>query len=435
MSIESLAREIIGLDSTPSHSCLEVTRFIRSAAQTMGLEATTLPVQIGESDDSNVLVTRARQSESAPGLLLHAHLDTSDPGHYGTWTQSDLNPFFSTIHEGKIFGLGAAQGKLDFIAKLVALSNVSKEDLSRPIYLAGTCGAERPGMQGVHALLTHWNRPLAGAIVGLSSEMNLVRETRGLLLFDVDILFSDQEKEIVLKHSLEESTATHSRIFKGRAAHSSCPEAGESALKKLLTYMEQLPEKVVVVCMEAGTAYNVVPGESYLEIDVSQPCENHVGLRLVEVTKRLEKRASEFSASLNFGLLRTHQSGIRLGVGTRFSAVPGDLSDWLTDLKFELEGFSANITVRSQISPYTSNDSLLFRVCQEELDRLALPSQPVESLEASEASLFSEHNIPTVLIGPGKGPGNSHAPNEYVKLDELHKATAFYEAIIRRFCK
>src|SRR4051812_41295554 len=59
--------------------------------------------------------------KSKKGLLLNTHLDTVSPGLSENWTETDKDPFGAVIKNGKIYGLGSADVKLDFLCKLVAI--------------------------------------------------------------------------------------------------------------------------------------------------------------------------------------------------------------------------------------------------------------------------------------------------------------------------
>jgi acetylornithine deacetylase len=51
----------------------------------------------------------------------------------------------------------------------------------------------------------------------------------------------------------------------------------------------------------------------------------------------------------------------------------------------------------------------------------------------SEASLFHNANIPTVLCGPGH-IAQAHQPNEWVSLDQLARCEAFMRRLADRLC-
>lgn len=48
----------------------------------------------------------------------------------------------------------------------------------------------------------------------------------------------------------------------------------------------------------------------------------------------------------------------------------------------------------------------------------------------TEAPAFTAHAIPTLVLGPGSML-QAHAPDEYVEMEQLEKATIFYSKYIR----
>ena len=91
-------------------------------------------------------------SKTKKGLLLNTHTDTVSPGLKSNWTETDGDPFHATIKGEKIFGLGTADVKLDFLCKLKACERYAERKLKMPLYLVGTA-AEEIGMLGAKFLI------------------------------------------------------------------------------------------------------------------------------------------------------------------------------------------------------------------------------------------------------------------------------------------
>src|SRR6185369_7927232 len=86
------------------------------------------------------------------GLLLLTHLDTVGPGILEYWTETGGNAYNLAAREETIYGLGAADAKLDFLCKLYAVQRIRDKKIKMPVYLVGTCG-EEAGMYGCRYLL------------------------------------------------------------------------------------------------------------------------------------------------------------------------------------------------------------------------------------------------------------------------------------------
>jgi succinyl-diaminopimelate desuccinylase len=53
---------------------------------------------------------------------------------------------------------------------------------------------------------------------------------------------------------------------------------------------------------------------------------------------------------------------------------------------------------------------------------------------STEANVFSRLGVKCLVWGPGQSVGNSHAPNESIKISDLKLATEFYRRVIERYC-
>ena len=82
----------------------------------------------------------------------------------------------------------------------------------------------------------------------------------------------------------------------------------------------------------------------------------------------------------------------------------------------------------------TSESSILVKTAQSILGKMGLDSKCNTLASTNEASLFTRLNVECICIGPGLREGNVHTPEEHVKVEDLEKATSFYEQMVERFC-
>src|SRR5207253_1979187 len=127
-------------------------QWLAALCQERGLFVEVQDEVLGDHQQANIII-RPNQERPAVEFLLQTHLDTPDPGPFGFWTDTGHNPFDAHIIENKIFGLGTADVKLDFLCKLEALSSFSPDSVWRlaPV-LVGTYGEEL-GMAGALKLI------------------------------------------------------------------------------------------------------------------------------------------------------------------------------------------------------------------------------------------------------------------------------------------
>jgi len=104
-------------------------------------------------------------------------------------------------------------------------------------------------------------------------------------------------------------------------------------------------------------------------------------------------------------------------------------------LKTITENVGGEFKVNDYKKPYrTPDNSMLVRVCVEELQKMGLSGQRTTQPNTNEASLFSRVGIECVGFGAAPRDNNLHSPSENVSIEALHKSIEFYRRIIERFC-
>ncbi|MBS1816498.1 MAG: M20/M25/M40 family metallo-hydrolase [Acidobacteria bacterium] len=184
-------------------------------------------------------------------------------------------PFFpSRVENNRIYGRGACDAKGILAAQVAAVDRLRSEGETRAGMLF-VVGEER-GSEGAHRANTDAAAAACRFLVnGEPTDRRLGMATRGLL-------------RVVL-------TAA------GRAAHSSFPELGESAIDKLIDVLMEIrrlewPADPVlgvthytVGLITGGVAHNVIPPAAQAELTFRTVSE---GARIVDILRRLEPRVS-----------------------------------------------------------------------------------------------------------------------------------------------
>src|SRR5690606_25665139 len=155
----------------------------------------------------------------------------------------------------------------------------------------GTFG-EETGMQGALKLIRKNKVSAKMALIGEPSDLRIINAAKGFASVEIRVPFSEKEMEYRDEHNLRESTSTQSKLFNGKAAHSSMPHLGESAIIKMFESLLMLPDSVNVMEMDGGINSNTVPGHAFLEIDMISGIENPISKRIANiyrVTKALEQ--------------------------------------------------------------------------------------------------------------------------------------------------
>ncbi|MEN0060176.1 MAG: M20/M25/M40 family metallo-hydrolase [Bdellovibrio sp.] len=447
MDFVEACRQLIAIDSTPSNGNRELAKWVAAFCRQKGLYVEEQEEIVGDLLQVNLIARPVAERPEAE-FLLQTHLDTVDPGPFSLWAETGANPFDAHIIDGKIYGLGAADVKLDFLCKLEALSLAQHAGAWRlPPVLVGTFG-EESGMQGALKLIRKNKISAKMALIGEPSDLRLMSAAKGFASVEIRVPFSDEEKDYRQEHNLRESTTTQSKLFQGKAAHSSTPHLGESAVVKMLEYLMLLPDSVNIMEMEGGINFNTVPSHAYLEIDMVSGVSQPISRKLANIYRAVKSLEQEFlnyrdddfhpgTPTLNIGLVRTNEDDVQISGTCRIPPViTHDIYEsWMDQLRQVCEENGASFRVNDYKKPFrTELNSMLVKGCLDELRAMGLDTQPLSLSSTNEASIFSRVGIECVCFGPGKREGNIHTPQEHVALQDLHNATAFYKRIIERFC-
>ena len=237
VELVTLARALIDIDSTSGQEA-EACRWLSGWLRERDYAVVEQPVA---DDRFNVIATL-----DPPDVVLSTHIDC-------------VPPFFSSREEdGLLYGRGACDAKGILAAQLAALERLRAAG-ERRVGLLVVVGEER-GSQGARAANT---RTLGSRYLvnGEPTDNRLGAATRGVYRVRM--------------------------VARGRAAHSSHPELGESAIEKLIDALLQLrtlalPEDsrlgrtyYTVGLMSGGLAPNVVPPGAEAEVNFRTVGERH----------------------------------------------------------------------------------------------------------------------------------------------------------------
>lgn len=447
MDFIEACRQFISIESTPTHGNKDLARWAAAFCRKKGLHVEEQEEVVGDLEQANI-IARLQPRKSESEFLFQNHLDTVDPGPFPLWTHTGSNPFDAHIIDGHIYGLGAADVKLDFLCKLWAISSFGKRDdwKVHPV-LVGTFG-EETGMQGALKLIRKNKISAKMALIGEPSDLHVVNAGKGFASVEIRIPFSEEELQYRQEHNLRESASTQSKLFRGKAAHSSTPHLGESAITKMFEYLMMLPDSVNIMEIDGGVNYNTVPSNAFFEIDLVSTVKDPIGKKLANIYLAIKAMELEFmkhkdnefhpsTPTLNIGVIRTTEEEIHLAGTCRIPPIiTQDIYEgWMEKLRDTCEKNSATFRINDYKRPFrTEKSSLLVEGCMDELKKLGLQQKPVTQPSTNEASIFSRLGIECVCFGPGKREGNVHTPNEHVAIADLLSAIEFYKKIIERFC-
>ncbi len=441
-------RKLISLDSSTTSSTVESVQYLATLAEQAGFVVEILSEMQNGVSQANIIVRPETFKPGDQEFLLQTHLDTVEPGHFGLWKKNGFNPFDAVIIDGCIYGLGAADVKLDFLCKLEALKKLkTKKFLKLKPVLVGTFG-EETGMQGALKLIRKNKISAKYALVGEPSNLNIIHAAKGFATVEIRIPLSQSEITYKTKRDLLESTSTQSKIFSGKSAHSSTPHLGENAIVKMFDYLQKMPENMVLVEVDGGTRYNSIPNQAMVELDFSSHVENLALQKINNIYEVIKKVQAEMElikdlefepsfSTLSIGIIRTFEDTILIGGSCRIlpNVTQDHYEKWMELIKSVCEKNHSFFHITDYKKPFrTSQNSQLVKAAQSILTKMNLDSECKALPSTNEASLFTRINIECLCFGAGVRQDNVHTPQEHVKIDDLEKSILFYEQMVERFC-
>lgn len=447
-----LVRQMVSFDTSPQSSTVELVQFLSEVAQQMGLHVEVQnETQYGQSQ-ANIIIRFQPPVPGEQSLLLQAHLDTVDPGSYGLWKKNQNNPFEAVIDDNFIYGLGVAEVKVDFLCKLFAMYKMSQKNKDQfktlsPV-LIGTFG-EETGMQGALKIIRKNKINARYALISEPSDMQIINAAKGFVTVEIRIPFSKEELQLKQHHSHLAETATQSKVFSGKAAHSSTPHLGENAAVKLFDYLTTLPDNTLILDIEAGSRFNMIPHQATIEIDSFQ--SNNAGLaieklkKIYQVIQAVEADMKEHLdpdfrpeySTVSIGVVRLYEDYILVGGSCRIVPSVGQdvYEKWIKMFYSSCAEIGAEFHLQDYKRPFRlTSKSILVKSAQSELEKLGLKLECRTMASANEASLFARTGIECICIGVGEREGNIHTPFEKVSLQQIEVATTFYERMMERLC-
>lgn len=379
-SLEWLSK-LVTFDSTSRNSNLDLITEIQDFLHSQGIEVrlTKDPTE----KKANLFATLPAQSGNIQGgLLLSGHTDVV-PVDGQQW---DTDPFRATVRNERIYGRGTSDMKT-FIAVILALIPEFKQlHLAKPIHLAFTYD-EEVGCHGarvlIHDLKKQGIQP-EGCIVGEPTQLYPVIAHKGIHLFRCRL--------------------------RGKAAHSSLTQQGCNAIDyaaRLICYLRDLAEhiqqqgpfdkhydvpftSISTNTIQGGNAYNTIPAvcEFFFEFRNLSTVDPQLILNPIKsyiATDLLPKMRQEHS-----------EASIEIDAIATVPAFEGSEQASLTQLLRRLRG-------------------------EKTIRKVAY---------ATEAGLFQNAGIPTILCGPGSIE-QAHQANEYIALAEMTSC----EAMLRDLAK
>jgi acetylornithine deacetylase/succinyl-diaminopimelate desuccinylase-like protein len=426
-----------------------------------GIEARLIP-SAGEGDTQiNLFAFVPGRDRAAAPLVLNTHLDTVPPGDTSLWTECAGDPFAATVAADRIYGLGAADTKLDFIAKITALAE--SRPPRRDVYLVGTFGEEH-GMVGAREIAEAGLLPRGAlAFVGEPSHLQVITAHKGLIMFRLTVGFAPQPEASA-------ASAATRIVFEGRSAHSSTPALGHNAIRATLEALNRRPD-LPVRSIAGGDAVNKVPARCEVVVDrtsardfaaslagaaAAEPIPDNPRQRIpahaIAILARFIDRLQDFAnragppepdyaaptLTCNPGVIRSSAGSVMLEFELRpppalaLDVVRDGVAQIVAGLRREAASPDLTLAeVRSNPAFRSDSASETVELAMAALAGAGLPLDSGVKTGCTEAGIYHAAGLVPVVIGPGPSTGVIHAPNEYNFLADVDGAIRFYRSLLQ----
>lgn len=320
------------------------------------------------------VVARARGTGGAPTLLLNAHMDTV--GVTGMEA-----PFEPRVENGRLYGRGAYDMKSSLAAIMLAGARARQSNLRGDVVVAAVADEE---VASIGSAAVAAGVAADAAIVAEPTELQLAVAHRGFVWLDVEAA--------------------------GRAAHGSRPELGVDAIAKMGKILVGL-EALDLALRAAPTHPLLGSGSLHASlIEGGQELSSYPERCLLRAERRTIPGETPESVAAEFVQVIAEAAAadpdVRADVRVTFSREPFDVPE------------SAPIVgaVRSAAAAVTGAEP------------------PVVGVPFwTDAAVFAEAGIPTVLFGPiGTG---AHAAEEWVDLASVEACARVYLAVAEDVCR
>jgi acetylornithine deacetylase len=374
-----MIRRLVAFDTTSRNSNLDLIHYVRDYLKGLGVEARL--VLDAEATKANLYATLGPTDR--PGIALSGHSDVV-PVDGQDWAS---DPWQTSERDGRLYGRGTCDMKGFIGAVLALVPEFLQRELTTPIHLILSYD-EEVGCVGVRRLLEVMRdmpvRPKA-CVIGEPTEMKVATAHKGKM-------------------------STRARV-RGHECHSSLAPHGVNAIEmaaQVVTYLAAMGRRfaadgpfdhdydvphntVHTGLIVGGTALNIVPAECRFDFEFRYLPGTDPQALLAEVQDYAKRE------------LLPRMQGISQATGFDWegiSAFPGlniALDEPVVQLAKALTG--ANATGKVAFG--------------------------------TEAGLFQQAGIPTVICGPGS-IAQAHKPDEYVALDQIAQCEAFLRRLIDR---
>ncbi len=377
LSSQDMLRRLVGFDTVSVNSNLALIHWVQDYLAEYGVTSTL----IHDAQKNKANLHAVIGPEDKAGIVLSGHTDVV-PVEGQDW---ESDPFALRAHDGRLYGRGTCDMKGFIAVGLSKVPEMTAQPLKTPLHFALSYDEEL-GCLGAHDIAKHLDhlpvRPKL-CIVGEPTEMKAITGHKGICDFECTV--------------------------RGKEAHSSLAPYAVNAVEsaaELVAYIKSVARRmqtegpfnkqfdppfttVHTGAIKGGTAVNIVPNLCEFVFEIRNIPEIRAEELADEIRqyafKTLEPRMKEIDPKSGFEIRAA-------------ASVPA----------FDMNNADPAVEFVMALSGANTAEKVSF---------------------ATEAGLFQNIGIPTVVCGPGSIT-QAHKPNEYVSVDQMTKCENFMDRLI-----
>jgi len=375
----AMIRQLIEMPTVSRDSNLDLIYWVRDHLKSLGVASTLVHDASGKK--ANLFATIG--PKDVPGIVLSGHTDVV-PIDGQEW---DTDPFKLVEKDGKLWGRGTSDMKSFVAIALAYAPHFLAQDLKTPIHYAFTYDEEVGclGAKQLMPVLAKMPVKPAACIVGEPTEMQVIAQHKGKKSWRVD--------------------------FRGFECHSSLTHQGVNAVEaaaELIAHIKSIARRkrdqgpfdpefappytsLHTGVVHGGTALNIVPKDCSFLWEIRYLPQDDVDALYQEVVDFARTR------------IEPEMKAVQPDCGCSFHQIS------------EFPGLATDD--RSPII---------------ELGKALTGANRVQKVSfGTEAGLFSQTDIPTIVCGPGNIE-QAHKPNEFIELTQLKLCEEFLDRLLPR---
>ncbi len=381
--VVKLTQDLVRIKSVnPPGDELPAAELLAERLKSYGMDVEVVNVA---KNRANVVATLRGRGDSS--FMFNGHLDVVPIGESAAW---ERDPFCGDIVDGKVFGRGSSDMKGGVAAAAVAAALIasSGRPLRGDLVITAVSGEETDSIGARHYVEHNSLEGLEGIIIPESTDLDMVVAAKGTVWLELTTF--------------------------GKTAHSTQPHVGVNAVEHMMALLGEVkdawnsmhyekdpylsPPTINIATISGGVKTNSIPDRCVATVDFRPvPSQTHAS-----ILREVQERIAALSRSIpNF------RAEVRV-INER-QPVSTDLNSDLIRKTMEL---GPPILGKKEMIPFGVN---FF----------------------TDAAIFAtKSRVPMLVLGPGEYDLRrniylGHQPNEYVRIENLERATRFFYEISR----